>query len=360
MSLKDDELKLQVIKLDNEGYTQTRIGMIVGLAPNTISDFLNKKTFNVWWSQFDKGVEEFGEAFEKVKHSEKYESIVAVNLDLDTTPVPIKIETTVGKIHNDCTHFVIPDTQVKPNISLDYLHWVGMYIANRKPDVIIHLGDHADMESLSSYDKGKRSAEGKRVKQDIKSAIEGMNVLLKPVYDLQKKQLEEFGEITYKPRMVLTLGNHEYRISRHVDANPELFGFLGYDDLKYKENGWEVYDFLKPVIVNGVTYVHFMANPMTGKPYGGAALNVLKNVGESFTQGHKQTLDVATRFLPSSGRQQWSIIAGACYMHEEEYKGYQGNHHWRGVIVKHNVSEGSYNPMFVDLDYLSKRYSKCT
>lgn len=69
MSLKDDELKLQVIKLDNEGYTQTRIGMIVGLAPNTISDFLNKKTFNVWWSQFDKRVEEFGEAFEKVKHT---------------------------------------------------------------------------------------------------------------------------------------------------------------------------------------------------------------------------------------------------------------------------------------------------
>ena len=28
----------------------------------------------------------------------------------------------------------------------------------------------------------------------------------------------------------------------------------------------------------------------------------------------------------------------------------QGNHHWRGVIVKHNVCDGSYNPMFVDID----------
>jgi hypothetical protein len=124
----------------------------------------------------------------------------------------------------------------------------------------------------------------------------------------------------------------------------------------YKEMGWEVYDFLQPVIINGVTYVHFMANPMSGKPYGGAAMNVLKNVGESFIMGHKQTLDVATRFLPSSGRQQWAIIAGACYEHDEDYKGFQGNHHWRGVVVQHEVRDGSFQPMFVDLGYLRQRY----
>ena len=45
-----------------------------------------------------------------------------------------------------------------------------------------------------------------------------------------------------------------------------------------------------------------------------------------------------------------------CYTHSEDYKGHQGNHHWRGVIVKHQVSKGSYNPMFVDLNYLEKRY----
>jgi hypothetical protein len=99
-----------------------------------------------------------------------------------------------------------------------------------------------------------------------------------------------------------------------------------------------------------------MANPMSGKPYGGMASNILKHVGESFTVGHKQTLDVATRFLPASGRQQWAIVAGACYTHEEDYKGYQGNHHWRGIIVKHNVKDGSYNPMFVDLDFLKRRF----
>ena len=268
-----------------------------------------------------------------------------------------KIET-VTKVGDNITQLMIPDTQCKPDIDMSYLRWVGEYIAYKQPEVIVHIGDHADMPSLSSYDKGKGSAEGKRVQKDIESSIEGMNILLKPLYELQQSQLEEFGEVLYKPKMVMTLGNHEFRIMRHVDENPELMGFLSYDNLRYKDFGWEVYDFLKPAMINGVTYVHFLANPMSGKPYGGAALNVLKNVGESFCMGHKQCLDVATRFLPSSGKQQWAIIAGACYSHDEGYKGYQGNHHWRGIVVKHNVKGGSFNPMFVDLEYLESRYSE--
>jgi len=156
----------------------------------------------------------------------------------------------------------------------------------------------------------------------------------------------------------MTLGNHCQRIERHVDANPELYGFFGYDYLLYKEAGWEVYDFLEPVIVNGITYCHFMSNPFTGKPYGGTAMNILKHVGESFSMGHKQTLDITTRFLPASGRQQWGLIAGACYDHKEIYKGHQGDKHWRGVVVKHNVSQGSYNPMFINLDYLKQKYGE--
>lgn len=277
----------------------------------------------------------------------------------ETTPeiTPIKI-ITAKKVGENVTHLMIPDTQCKPNISLDYLRWIGEYIADKKPEVIVHIGDHADMESLCSYDKGKGKAEGKRVTRDIEASILGMNTLLTPLKDLQQKELEEFGKVKYKPKMVLTLGNHEQRIERHVESNPELIGFLSYDSLKYKENGWEVYDFLKPVTINGVAYCHFMANPMTGKPYGGMAMNVLKNVGESFCMGHKQVLDTATRFLPASGKQQWAIIAGACYTHDEGYKGHQGNHHWRGIVVQHNVKGGSFNPMFVDLDYLKSRSEK--
>lgn len=265
---------------------------------------------------------------------------------------------TTKKVKPDVTHLFIPDTQCKPNIDMSYLDWLGQYIVDKQPEVIIHIGDHADMESLSSYDKGKKSAEGKRVAKDIEASIEGMNRLLHPLYQLQQQQLAEHGKVIYTPKMVLTLGNHEERIMRHVDANPELADFLSYDNLKYSDFGWEVQDFLLPVTINGVAYVHYMANPLTGKPYGGSALNLLKNVGESFCMGHKQCLDIATRFLPASGKQQWAIIAGAYYAHDEGYKGHQGNKHFRGVIVQHNVKDGNFNPMTVSLEYLKGRYGK--
>jgi len=250
------------------------------------------------------------------------------------------------------SHMVIPDIQAKPGVSLEYLSWIGEYILDKKPDVLICIGDFADMPSLSSYDKGKKSFEGRRYKEDIKAATEAMSLLLAPIKIYNQKQAIQKGK-QYKPRMVLTLGNHEERIVRVCDNSPELDGVVSYADLPYRD--WEVHDFLKPVEIDGIVYVHYLANPMTGKPYGGTALNQLAKVGKSFIVGHKQTLDIATRFT-IGGIQQWGIIAGASYPHDEPYKGYQGNEHWRGILYLHRVLDGSCDPMIISLDYLKERY----
>lgn len=263
-------------------------------------------------------------------------------------------EISVPKAEN--THLVIFDTQCRPDISLDYLRWIGQYVVRKRPNVIVHIGDHADMESLSSYDKGMRSAEGKRVHEDIRWAVGGMKALLTPLWELQEQQRAN-GEEVYSPRMVLTLGNHEHRIDRHVNANPEMHGFLSTDDLQYAEMGWEVYPFLTPVEIDGIHYCHFFPNVMTGKPLGGTAANMLTKIGTSFTMGHQQLLDVAVRTLQTTGQQQWGVKCGASYVHEEGYKGVQGNLHWRGIMVKHNVKDGSYDPLFVSMDWLEKEYS---
>lgn len=249
-------------------------------------------------------------------------------------------------------HLFIPDIQAKDGVPLEHLSWIGQYIVYKKPDVIIQIGDFADMPSLSSYDKGKKSFEGRRYKKDVAAARKAMDLLLAPMkaYNAHQRKLKEK---LYKPRMVLTLGNHEDRIMRAVNLQAELEGILSYDDLPYED--WEVHDYLKPVFIDGVCYTHFMANPMTGKPYGGQAATTLKNVGHSFAVGHAQKLEVATRHL-ITGQQQWGIVAGACYLHDEEYKGYQGNEHWRGIIMLHDVKDGSFDPMFISLEYLKNRY----
>lgn len=244
-------------------------------------------------------------------------------------------------------HVLIPDMQVHPDHTKDHCEWIGRYIADKQPDVVVNIGDFADMPSLSTYDMGRKAGEGARYSRDIEACHEGMERLMNPIA----------RKTRYNPEMYLTLGNHEERILRHINAYPHLEGTLGVEDLAYKDYGWEVSDFLVPVTVDGIAYSHYFANPFSGRPFGGSAENVLKNVGHSCVQGHKQTLEVATRTNPITGAQQWSIIAGAAYPYDFDYKGPTGNLHWRGVVMLNEVKDGDCDPMFVSLEYLAKEYS---
>jgi hypothetical protein len=251
------------------------------------------------------------------------------------------------------THLIIPDTQAKPDVPTDHLGWIGEYILERKPDVVVHLGDHADMPSLSSYDVGKKVFEGRRYKADIEAANLAFDVLCAPMerYNAAKAKWRKPG---YEPELHLLLGNHEDRISRAVNDDAKLDGTIGLSDLNYADHGWTVHDFLRPIEIDGVWYAHYWTNGM-GRPIGGAAATRLKTVGHSFVQGHQQTLDYAVRFL-ASGQQQFGLVAGACYLHDENYLGPQGNAHWRGIVVLHQVEGGAADPMFVSLDYLCRKY----
>ena len=79
------------------------------------------------------------------------------------------------------THVVLPDCQVKPGVPIDHLLWAGQYIVDNfagKDNIkIVCLGDFADMESLSSYDRGKMEMEGRRYARDIASAERAWELL---------------------------------------------------------------------------------------------------------------------------------------------------------------------------------------
>ena len=117
-------------------------------------------------------------------------------------------------------HLLIPDLQIKPGVDISHLTWIGNYIADKRPDVIVQIGDAADMPSLSSYDVGKKSFEGRRYSDDIEVVHEAMSMLMAPINELNRS-LAASHDKRYKPRMVLTLGNHENRITKAVDSDPK-------------------------------------------------------------------------------------------------------------------------------------------
>lgn len=249
---------------------------------------------------------------------------------------------------------IIGDTQCKPNHDLTYCSLIGQYLAEKRPDIIVHIGDHFDFESLSSYDKGKKSFEGRRLIADIQAGEQGMKNIIAPIHKLQEAQ-RRYKKKVYEPRMVFCVGNHENRFDRLSNDMPELDGFVGTHVLNLEQYGWEVYDFLVPAEIEGIFFVHYLSNPFSGKPYGGTAMSQLKTIGKSFVAGHKQTLDIAIR--PTiDGKLQIGIINGACYDHNETYKGPQGNNHFRGLTMLHNVRDGYGDPCMVSLDYLRAKY----
>jgi hypothetical protein len=255
------------------------------------------------------------------------------------------------------THVVIGDTQVKPGVPTRHLEWIGRYIVDHfaGQDIqIVHVGDHWDMPSLSSYDKGTARIEGKRYVHDVRAGNSAFDLLNAPLLEHNKRR-----RVKWRPKRTLLLGNHEHRIVRASEEDAQLEGLLSLDALNAKAWGWDVVPFLEPRIIDGVHYAHYFYHPNTGRPYGGENLYTrLKNIGHSFTMGHQQGMAYAVR--PVGGTRHHGLVVGSCYLHEEKYLGPQATAYWRGIVVCHQVHGGTYDPMFVSLDYLCHRYEKKT
>ncbi len=69
--------------------------------------------------------------------------------------------------------------------------------------------------------------------------------------------------------------------------------------------------------------------------------------------GHVQYCDLAIH----KKTQNMGLFCGTAYLHDEQYLGAQGNDQRRQIIMKHEIENGRYDPMFVSLRFLEKAYS---
>lgn len=248
---------------------------------------------------------------------------------------------------------VIPDCQVKEGVELDHLTWAGQYIVDKKPDIVVHLGDFADMPSLSQHDKaGSKYFEGKRYLSDIEAAKEGMSMLLAPIDEYNNRQKKNRKPL-YLPEKHMLLGNHENRINRALNNNPILEGVISTKDLCY-ENDWQVHEFLSPLSINGVVFNHYFPVGAMGRPASSASAMVSK-LHQSCVAGHQQGRQVAYG-RKADGTCITCIIAGSFYLHDEHYMDATSNKHWRGLVMLHEVENGHFDEMFISTNYLRKKY----
>ena len=249
---------------------------------------------------------------------------------------------------------VVPDLQVKPSSNVDHIGWIANYLVEKKPDVIVQLGDFADMPSLSTYDVGRKSFEGRQYTEDIKAVQKAMRKLMIPIKNEQNR-LRMNKQKSWKPRLILTLGNHENRIDRAIDADRKLEGLISVKDLEYEDWGWEVYPYLQPVEVSGISFCHYFVSGVMGRPVTSAKM-LLTRHHMSCVAGHQQGRDIAYGSRPNGDRL-LGLISGSCYLDDEEYLNPQTNDCWHGIWMLHEVTErGSCDEMPVSLDYLRNKY----
>lgn len=255
-------------------------------------------------------------------------------------------------------HLVIGDPHAKPNVSNDRFSWLGNLIVDRKPDSIICIGDLADMESLCSYDKGKKAFEGRRYRNDIVATIDAQEKLFAPLKEYNKR-MKETKHKQYNPDLYLTLGNHEYRINRAVELQPELEGTISIDDLQYDHFGWSVVDYMEPVLIDGVCYSHFFTSGVMGRPISGEhpGYSLITKRLQSCVQGHVHTRDFCER-TTATGKKLIGLVVG-CYLDKDQYEAYAGEANkmwWKGVVILHDVQDGSFEPEWINIDQVKERY----
>lgn len=246
---------------------------------------------------------------------------------------------------------VIPDPQIRPEVSYAQILWAAHYAVEKRPDIIVWLGDIADFPSLSSYDKGKRSAENRRYKSDVEAVNTATKAFMKIINRAKG----------YNPRIVALEGNHEHRVVRAAEDQAVWEGAISLDDLNFKDLGWEVYDFLEVVEIEGILFSHFFPRSANGritqsKNGAPSAAAQVKREMRSCIAGHAQTLDQA--IYNTSTDTYRAIIAGSFYLHNESYIPTSGQNHWRGVLLLHQVRNGNFDLMEVSLEYLWRRFGQ--
>lgn len=145
---------------------------------------------------------------------------------------------------------VIPDAHVSTSTSKEY-KVVKKFIKEFKPNKIILLGDFMDVSALSHWDMDKkRLIEGKRYKKEIEAV---------------NRELDYLQE--YSDEIVYIEGNHEDRVERYLDTNPEVEGLLEVQDLlKLKERNIKWISINKTYRVGHMYFTHGMyANANTAK-----------------------------------------------------------------------------------------------
>lgn len=254
---------------------------------------------------------------------------------------------------------LIGDSHSAPTVSNRRYTWLGNYILEEKPDFIVNMGDWEDLASLCSYDKGTKSFEGRRLKEDIAAANDAGRRAFKPI-DKYNARRATNKKKQYKPDVIHLDGNHKYRMMKMIEKNPEFEGVFSYNDFDYdKWAGGKSYPFLEVVTYEGIQFSHFFYNQM--QSYSPKSIPAMLNLTRgSAAMGHNHLAGWDTKTWPN-GKKSHGLFTGCFLDPDEHYDGfnYAGPQKkwWNGLVALEEVYDGNFNPSFIGIETVRSKYA---
>lgn len=244
------------------------------------------------------------------------------------------------------THLIIGDSHAHPDHNNDRFTWLGKLIHDVKPDVVVNIGDLADMASLCHGAKALE-VEGARYEADCNASKDAQERMFYEVRKHKRKQ----------PRWVWTLGNHDIRPQRFVEDHPRFEGHVKNEDIGYTDYPWDVYPFLEAVSIDGIDYAHYFTSGVMNRPIGGthSAWTTIKKRNNSCTFGHSHVLDYKIDRTP--GRSLMGMAVGNYVDYKAGYAG-PANDMWsNGIALCHNVEDGLYDLQWISMNRIRDEYN---
>jgi hypothetical protein len=251
---------------------------------------------------------------------------------------------------------VLPDGHVFQDQDVSRYKAAGNYAADKRPDVICSMGDFMAMKSICHWDNNKRlTMEGKRYKAEVDSGNLALNLLMKPIKELQEKQREQKIKI-YKPSLEFLEGNHEFWVHKYLEQYPSMEGHIDIDkDLNLTKRGWNITPYREYLEINGVLFTHI---PMSGDPNQAIRGNPIcqtasRYVGKSCVFAHTHRWEQMT--FTKVGTPDITILTCGAFFEEEPDE--FGSNIWRGLTILNIYEYGMFDvEEQISLKRLMKEY----
>ena len=200
------------------------------------------------------------------------------------------------------------------------------------PDVIVDIGDFADMPSCSSWDADKAAFGQESIAADINAANVARAILNKHIAAGMKRNKR------WTPELVSITGNHENRLNKllsHAQYARFRDGIPAFD-----LEGWESVPFLQVKWIDGLGFIHYLPYGRMAKAASNARTMHRHSGRRSVVAGHSHEFDLYTE-TDSFGKQTGAVQVGCSFLHEEEYNPLS-HRYWRGVTHLVDVKDGSF------------------